>query len=144
MEQDGSSGLLPLLPSVPVPVPVANPEQTEEQDSCSLTELVPVHSKQHHSASDRILAAEEELVDDPSPIDEDTSEMLEGTILPSIETGSKTVAPGMQKFDSIDGLEQSNDVESITPGMFDFVRLWFFIFHYFKIPINLLLFRFVF
>ncbi|XP_034250761.1 uncharacterized protein LOC117651111 isoform X2 [Thrips palmi] len=117
MEQDGASGLLPLLPSVPVLVPVTNPEQTEEQDSCSLTELVPVHSKQHTSATDRILAAEEELVDDPNPIDEDTSEMLEDTISPSNDTGSKTVAPGSQKFESLGGLVGSNDIDAIAPDL---------------------------
>lgn len=110
MEQDGASGLLPLLPSVPIPVPVANPEQTEEQDSCSLTELVPVHSKQHTSASDRILAAEEELVDDPKPIEDCTSEMLEDTVLPSNEIALNTVEP-------LSGLNETNDVDTIVPDL---------------------------
>lgn len=137
MEQDGTSGLLPLLPSVPVPVPVANPEQTEEQDSCSLTELVPVHSKQHTSASDCMLAAEEELVDDPKPIDENTSDMLEGTIPPPNVTGTKTVAPGGTKLETLDGLPESTDVDAVAPGMFGFEL--FVVYDYVNIVIYVLI-----
>lgn len=104
MEQVGTSGLPPLLPSVPVPVPVADSEQSVdqvvEQDLCSLTELVPVRSKQHTSASDRILAVEEEeLVDDP--LEEQLEEEMQEDPSPSVQKIGQTLMEiVVSKFDT--------------------------------------------
>lgn len=128
MEQVGTSGLPPLLPSVPVPVPVADPEQVEEQaveqDVCHFTELVPVRSKQPTSATDRILSVEEQLeeqeVDDPleEQLAEVTSDMQEGALEISSTVKGELKTLIVKKIESTDGL--SNDTNNVDSAAGEF------------------------
>ena len=114
------------MPSVPVPVPVADTEQaveqTAEQDVCNLTELVPVRSKQTTSATDCILSVEdqleEQMVDDPleEQLAEVTSDMSEGALqISSIDkSGPKNAA--VRKIEPSDGLSNETHIVDNASG----------------------------
>lgn len=111
----GTSGLPPLLPSAPVPVPVADSEQIVEEvvepDLCSLTELVPVRSKQLSSA-ERML--EEEMVDDPleGQLEEMTSGIQEDAVV-SVNPEVKNVIV-IQKIESAEAAPSKELVVNAT------------------------------
>lgn len=108
MEQ-GASGLPPLLPSVPVPVPVSDPEpnveQVVEQELCNLTELVPVRSKQHIITADHLLPVDEELVDDPLEEQLDEAGMQEDII--------ESKNPAIASIGDFQGDVGTGDVKSV-------------------------------